>query len=114
MDAGSFPTGTFTLTKPIAIAPLPANAVIKTYTATGNLTLHGHTRVVTFAVSAERVGSSIKISESIPVRFADLGYTGPELWQVGWDLESRCARISARLGGGVVTGGGACRYQMLS
>ncbi len=77
MDAASFPVGTFTLTKPIALSPVPAIGVIKTYTVTGNLTLHGHTRTVTFTASAERAGSSIKISGSIPVLFASWAIPNP-------------------------------------
>ena len=42
MDVASYPTGTFKLTKPISLAPEPAVGTIKTYTATGDLTLHGH------------------------------------------------------------------------
>src|SRR6516165_4467194 len=36
--------GTFALTSPIDLAPLPARGVIRDYTAHGNLTLHGTTR----------------------------------------------------------------------
>jgi polyisoprenoid-binding protein YceI len=74
MDTAVYPTGTLALTRPITLAPLPAAGVIKTYTASANLTLHGHTRAVTFTLSAERSGTAIEISGSIPVLFA------------GWDI----------------------------
>jgi polyisoprenoid-binding protein YceI len=78
MDVAAYPTGVFTLTRPIALAPLPAAGVIRTYRATGDLTLHGHTRLVTFTLSAERVNSQIKISGSIPVVFADYDIGNPD------------------------------------
>src|SRR6202050_1753398 len=43
MDVSQYPAGTFTLTSPIDLAPLPAAGVIKEYTAHGDLTLHGTT-----------------------------------------------------------------------
>jgi polyisoprenoid-binding protein YceI len=70
MDVGSYPTGTFTLTRPISLSPLPAAGTVKTYSATGKLTLHGQTRPVTFPLTAERTANAIKISGSIPVTFA--------------------------------------------
>ncbi len=77
MDVSSYPTGTFTLTSPIQLAPLPAAGVIKTYSATGQLTLHGHTRPVTFPLTAERTSTGIKISGSIPIAFANWEIPNP-------------------------------------
>lgn len=70
MDTAAYPTGTLTLTKPIALGTLPAAGVVKTYTATANLTLHGQTRHVTFPLSAERTSSEIEVQGSIPVLFS--------------------------------------------
>ena len=77
MDVTTYPTGTFILTRPISLAPVPAAGVVKTYTATGKLTLHGHTRQVTFRLKAERTASRIEVSGSIPVTFADYGIPNP-------------------------------------
>jgi polyisoprenoid-binding protein YceI len=77
MDVATYPTGTFTLTSPIDLAPLPATAAVKSYRATGHLTLHGHTRSVTFPLTAERTATTIKISGSIPVAFADWDIPNP-------------------------------------
>lgn len=77
MDIATYPTGTFTLTRAIGLAPLPATGKVKTYHATGNLTLHGHTRQVTFSLSAERTATRIRASGSIPVTFADWGIPNP-------------------------------------
>ena len=79
MDVASYPTGTFTLTKPIALGTLPAVGVIKSYSATGNLTLHGHTRSVTFTLNAERTATTIEIQGSIPVLFSDWGISNPSI-----------------------------------
>jgi polyisoprenoid-binding protein YceI len=77
MDVSQYPTGTFALTSPIDLAPLPAAGAIKTYAAHGRLTLHGTTRAVTFTLTAERKGSQIEVSGEIPVLFSDYGIANP-------------------------------------
>jgi polyisoprenoid-binding protein YceI len=77
MDTSAYPTGTLTLTAPIALAPVPAAGTIKTYHVTGNLTLHGQTRPVAFTLQAERAGGQIEVSGSIPILFADWGIANP-------------------------------------
>src|SRR5215475_10998459 len=46
--------GTFTLTRGISLAPVPATGKVRAYRATVSLTLHGHTRQVLFGLKAER------------------------------------------------------------
>ena len=70
MDVARYPDGTFTLTRPIALAPLPAAGTIRTYSATGHLTLHGQTRPVTFPVKTELTAGGIEVQGSIPVLFS--------------------------------------------
>jgi len=77
MDVSQYPTGTFTLTSPIDLAPLPASGVIGDYTAHGNLTLHGTTRAVTVTLTAERKGAQIEVAGHIPVLFADYNIQNP-------------------------------------
>ncbi len=77
MDVAAYPAGTFTLTRPISLAPVPAAGVIKTYSATGKLTLHGHIRLVTFGLTAKRTGGKIEVTGSIPVTFAKFGIGNP-------------------------------------
>ena len=77
MDVAQYPTGTFALTSPIDLAPLPAPGVIKSYTAHGKLTLHGTTRAVTVTLTAERTGSQIKVAGDIPVLFSDYNIQNP-------------------------------------
>jgi len=75
METTTYPTGTLSLTAPIALGALPSAQVIKTYHATADLTLHGHTRTVSFALQAERTAAGIEVSGSIPILFAD--------WDIG-------------------------------
>jgi polyisoprenoid-binding protein YceI len=79
MDVARYPTGTFTLTSPIDLAPLPATGVIKSYTAHGKLMLHGTTRAVTFTLTAERKGANIEVAGDIPVLFADYNIQNPSI-----------------------------------
>jgi polyisoprenoid-binding protein YceI len=79
MDVTQYPTGTFALTSPIDLAPLPATGVIKSYTAQGKLTLHGTTRAVTFTLTAERKGAQIEVAGDIPVLFSDYDIQNPSL-----------------------------------
>ena len=77
MDVAQYPTGTFTLSSPIDLAPLPASGVIKDYTAHGRLTLHGTTRAVTFTLTAEIKGGHIEVVGDIPVLFSDYNIQNP-------------------------------------
>jgi hypothetical protein len=62
---------------PIALAPVPAVGAVRSYTASADLTLHGHTHRITFALTAERTANGIEISGSIPVLFADWDIPNP-------------------------------------
>ncbi len=77
MDTATYPTGTLTLTSPIALGTLPAHGVVRTYHATGNLTLHGKTRPVTFTLQAELTSNGVEVSGSIPILFANWGIGNP-------------------------------------
>jgi polyisoprenoid-binding protein YceI len=84
MDVSQYPTGTFTLTSPIDLAPLPATGVIKSYTADGKLALHGVTRTVTFTLTAERStakdgSTQIEVAGDIPVLFSDYNIQNPSV-----------------------------------
>jgi polyisoprenoid-binding protein YceI len=79
METSTYPRGTLTLTTPIALDALPAAGVIRTYHATADLTLHGHTRKVTFPLTAERTAAGIDVSGSIPILFADWDISNPSV-----------------------------------
>jgi polyisoprenoid-binding protein YceI len=77
MDTSAYPTATFALSAPIALAPVPADDVIRTYHADGRLAMHGVTRPVSFTLQAERTSAGIEVSGSIPVLFADWDISNP-------------------------------------
>lgn len=77
MDVASHPTSTFRLTSPIEVGRLPADGQQVTVEATGELTLRGTTRSVTFDLEAQRSGSSIRVAGSIPIVFEEWGIPNP-------------------------------------
>jgi polyisoprenoid-binding protein YceI len=77
MNVSSFPTATFKLTAPIAIGTAPGDRQEMTFKATGDLTLRGTTKPVTFDLIARRNGANIEIEGSIPIVFADWGIPSP-------------------------------------
>lgn len=77
MNTTAFPTAKFSLTKPIDLNTLPAEGVQVTEPATGDLTMHGVTKSVTFQVTAQRGGSNIQANGSIPITFADWNISNP-------------------------------------
>jgi polyisoprenoid-binding protein YceI len=77
MDTSQFPTGTFTLTSPIALAPVPTDNVEKDYTASGKLQLHGATKDVTLTLQTRRGGNVIQVVGNTLITFADYGIGNP-------------------------------------
>ena len=77
MDTENFPTSTFVLTAPIELGSVPADGAPKTASATGDLTLRGTTRPVTFDVQAQKDGDVIQVVGSTDVVFADYGIPDP-------------------------------------
>ena len=77
MNTDKFPTSTFTLTTPIELGTVPADGKEITASATGDLTLRGATKPVTFNVTAKRTGASIGVSGAIDVKFADFSIANP-------------------------------------
>jgi polyisoprenoid-binding protein YceI len=77
MNVAQYPTGTFTLTSPIDLSPVPAAGTVKDYPARGNLTLHGTTKPVTFTLQAELKNGQIEIVGDIPVLFSDYNIENP-------------------------------------
>lgn len=72
LELSRFPEATFTLTQPIDIGE-PAEGETLTAEATGELTLHGVTREITFTVEAVQQGAQIRIAaaDAVPVALAD-------------------------------------------
>lgn len=77
MDASTYPTADFVLTTPIDFGSIPVPGVQLTAIATGDLTLHGVTRSVTFEVTTEYANNVIGVLGSIDITFADYGIANP-------------------------------------
>jgi polyisoprenoid-binding protein YceI len=77
MAVDQFPTSTFELTSPIQFGSIPKEGEVVTATATGDLTLHGVTKSVTFEVQATTLHGRIGVLGNIPVTFADYSIPNP-------------------------------------
>jgi polyisoprenoid-binding protein YceI len=82
METGTYPTATFTLTDPIDLGSIPGDGEERTYEATGELTLHGVTRSVTFEVTGRITGSTFEVAGQIPITFADWNIENPSFGPV--------------------------------
>jgi len=77
MDTAKFNDATFTLKQPVKLGTVPTDGVTTKFTATGDLTLHGTTKSVTFPVDAKITNGRIGVLGNIPVTFADYGVENP-------------------------------------
>ena len=79
MDVAQYPTATLKLTTPVALGTIPPVGSKATYTATGDLTMHGVTRRMTFALTAERTADGISALADVPIVFADWDIANPSV-----------------------------------
>lgn len=77
MDVETYPTSTFEVTEPIALASVPADGTPVQVQATGQLTLRGTTKEVTIPLEAQRSGSTVKVAGSFPIVFDEWGIPNP-------------------------------------
>lgn len=77
MSTDEFPTSTFVLTSPIDFGSIPAEGTSITAQATGDLTLRGVTRTVTFELTARIEGGRIGVLGNIPILFSDYQIPDP-------------------------------------
>jgi polyisoprenoid-binding protein YceI len=77
MSADQFPTATFSLTQPIELGAAPTDGAEVNTQATGDLTLRGVTKSVTFDVTAKQDNGLIGVQGSIPVVFSDYSIANP-------------------------------------
>ncbi len=85
MDVPRFPYEKFTLTKAVDLGNIPADGKQITVKLTGQLTLRGVTRTVSFPLTARRSGGRIEVLGSIPVNRDD--YKIPESGKPGFDID---------------------------
>lgn len=76
MNTSSFPTATFKLTSPISLSSVELDEEVKAM-ATGDLTMHGVTKKVTFEITAKRVTGQIRANGAIPIHFEDYDISNP-------------------------------------
>jgi polyisoprenoid-binding protein YceI len=77
IETGDFPTATFKLTQPIAVASIPAEGEMVTQTVSGELTLHGVTRPVGVEMQALLQGGRLIVVGSQEIQMSDYDITPP-------------------------------------
>lgn len=77
MSTDQFPTATFKLTQPIDFGSIPAAGDSVTASATGDLTLRGVTKSVTFDLTAKLENGRIGVLGNIPISFSDYSIPDP-------------------------------------
>jgi polyisoprenoid-binding protein YceI len=78
MDVQTFPTSTFQLTSPIELPTTPPAGQEITVSATGNLTVRGVTKPVTFDLHAKQTGpDTLAVQGSIPITWSDWSIPEP-------------------------------------
>ena len=77
MNTSTYPTATFTLTQPLTLSNVPSDSTVVNAKATGDLTLRGVTKSVSFDLMAQRDGDNVKVNGTIPVVFADYRIPNP-------------------------------------
>lgn len=79
MRVDEHPTASFRLTEPVTANLLPETGETSEHQLTGELTLAGVTRPVTFTAQARTDGSTAEIAGQIPIVFSDYGVIAPDL-----------------------------------
>ncbi len=77
LDTANYPAATFTLAQPVTLGPGFASGGTVTAPCTGDLTLRGVSRLVTFSIAGRRDGAALEVAGSIPVTFSAWGIKGP-------------------------------------
>jgi len=77
MDVTTYPTATFTLTTPITLPESAVSGAPLTVEATGDLSLRGTTKSVTFPLEAELTDGAVRVAGTINIVFADWSIPKP-------------------------------------
>jgi polyisoprenoid-binding protein YceI len=77
LETAKFPEASFTLTTPIELGAVPADGATITVNATGDLTLHGVTKTISFPLEATLVGNTIAVVGRAPVTYSDYNIDAP-------------------------------------
>jgi polyisoprenoid-binding protein YceI len=79
MDVAQYPTATFALTSPIKLTAVPEQGTVANYSATGNLTMHGVTKPITFSIAIEGTSSGMEALAEIPIQFSTWKIANPSI-----------------------------------
>jgi polyisoprenoid-binding protein YceI len=79
LDTKNFPTAKLVLAAPIAFGKVPADKEIVSIDTKLSLTIKAATREVSVPIKARRVGETLEITGSIPIKWADWGIDNPSL-----------------------------------
>ncbi len=77
MDTLAYPTATFTLTSPITFPDTALTGTAFTIDATGDLSLRGTTKAVTFPLEAQLTDGTVRVAGKINIDFADWSIPNP-------------------------------------
>ncbi|MBM3639566.1 MAG: YceI family protein [Actinobacteria bacterium] len=77
MDTVTYPTATFTLTSPITLPDAATSGTEFAIDATGDLSLRGVTKSVTFPLEAQLTNGAVRVAGKINVVFADWSIPNP-------------------------------------
>jgi polyisoprenoid-binding protein YceI len=79
LQTDTYPTATFTLTKPVAIPAAALTGTASDVTLTGDLTLHGVKKSVDIPAKAQLVNGTIQVAGSLSFPLSDYGMTAPNI-----------------------------------
>ena len=79
LRVSQFPTATFVLTDTVTATAQPVVGQVQAISATGDLTIAGVTRSVTFDLEAVLNSTDGQVAGAIPITFADFGVEAPNL-----------------------------------
>jgi polyisoprenoid-binding protein YceI len=78
LEVEKYPTSQFDLTQPIALPQIPPDGQIISVPVTGNFTIHGVTRSVSYTLQAVRQAGRVAVNGTIPIRFEDYNIQNPD------------------------------------
>ncbi len=78
IESSEFPTASFLLSEPIELGDGAAEGDALAVDATGELTIHGVTQLVTIPLQAQLVGETVVVVGSIDITFSDYDVEVPE------------------------------------
>jgi polyisoprenoid-binding protein YceI len=79
MDVATYPTATFRLTAPVAVPVSTTVATMEPFLATGDLTLRGTTKPVTFEIYAVIADGRLRLTGSTEIVFREWGIPNPSV-----------------------------------